>query len=127
MSQSERNKPTIYCAIADFTHHAWLSELESNLIPTKDGEFVFGGVRFVLGSEVSYVYKQGLLTRRVHMLVYAAAFEVVHHIRQELEDLGSRLNSDGRSTVGVSARELITRLLEIDDDCRVVPAYVWTP
>ena len=33
---------------ADFTHLAWLSELEKNLTPTKDGDFEFEGVRFVL-------------------------------------------------------------------------------
>ena len=61
------------------------------------------------------------------MLVYAPTFEVVHQIRQELENLGSKLNKDGRPTVKVSARELVARLLEISDACMVVPAHVWTP
>ena len=60
------------------------------------------------------------------MLVYAPTFEVVHRICQELEQLGSKLNVDGRPTVSVSARELIARLLEIDEDCIVFPAHVWT-
>ena len=54
-------------------------------------------------------------------------FKVVHQIRQELENLDSNLNGDGRPTVGVSARDLVARLLEIDDECMVVPAHVWTP
>ena len=66
---------------SDFTHRAWLSELESNRVSTQDGGFLFKGVRFVLGSEISCVYKQGLRSRRVHMLVYAPTFEVVHQIR----------------------------------------------
>ena len=110
----------------DFTHLAWLSELEVNLGPTKDGELVFEEVRFVLGPEISCVYRQSSRTRRVHLLVYAPTFEVVHRIRQELENRGSKLNSDGRPTVAVSAQELIARLLEIDDACMVVPAHVWT-
>ena len=111
----------------DFTHPAWLSELEANLGPTKDGGRVFEEVRFVLGSEISCVYRQNSRTRRVHLLVYAPTFEVVHRIRQELENRSSKLNSDGRPTVAVSAKELIARLLEIDDTCMVVPAHVWTP
>ena len=34
------------------------------------------------------------------MSVYAPTFEVVNRIRQELEDLGSKLSSDGRPTIG---------------------------
>ena len=112
---------------ADFTHPAWLSELEGNLVLTEDDGLVCDGVRFVLGSEISCVYKQGLRSRRVHLLVYAPTFKVVYQIRQELENLGSKLNGDGRPTVGVSARDLVARFLEIDDECMVVPAHVWTP
>ncbi len=112
---------------ADFTHPAWLSELEDNLTPSKDGDFESGGVRFVLGTEISCVYKQGGRSRRVHLLVYAPGFEAVHRIRQGLESLGSKLNGDGRPTVGVSARDLTERMLEIDDACMVVPAHIWTP
>ena len=93
----------------------------------KDGGFVFDGIRFVLGSEISCVYKQGLRSGRVHLLIYTPTFQVVHRIIQELENLGSKLNSEGRPTVGISARELFERLLEIDDTSMVVPARVWTP
>ena len=112
---------------ADFTHLAWLSELEKNLTPTKDGDFEFEGVRFVLEAEISCVYKQGRRARRVHLLVYVPTFEVVHRIRQDLEKLGSNLNRDGRPTVGASARELTARLLDIDDACMVVSAHIWPP
>ena len=56
---------------ADFTHPAWLAELGRNLVPTEDGDFEFQGVRFVLGTEISCVYKQGGRPRRVHLLVAA--------------------------------------------------------
>ena len=70
---------------ADFTHLAGLSELEGNLVSTEDDGLVCDGVRFFLGSEISCVYKQGLRSRRVHLLVYAPTFKVVHQIRQVLE------------------------------------------
>ena len=69
-------------------------ELEKNLTLTKDGEFEFEGVRFVLGADISCVYKQGRRGRRVHLLVYAPTFEAVRRIRQDLEKLGSNLNRD---------------------------------
>ena len=127
MAPWARAKGIELLSTADFTHPAWLLELEKNLTPTKIGEFEFEGVRFVLGAEVNCVYKQGRRARRVHLLVYVPTFEAVRRIRQDLEKLGSNLNSDGRPTVGASARELTTRLLEIDDACMAVPAHIWTP
>ena len=112
---------------ADFTHPAWLAELEENLDPHQDGYFEFGGVKFVLGTEISCVFKQGGRSRRVHMLVFAPSFEAVHGIREMLAGLNSKLNGDGRPTVGVSARELTARLLDIDEACMVIPAHIWTP
>ena len=112
---------------ADFTHPAWLAELEENLTPHQDGYFEFGGVKFVLGTEISCVFKQAGRSRRVHMLVFAPNFEAVHGIREMLAGLNSKLNGDGRPTVGVSARELTARLLDIDEACMVIPAHIWTP
>lgn len=112
---------------ADFTHPAWLSGLEADLKEDGDGDLEFDGVRFVLGTELSCVYKQGGRSRRVHLLVFAPGFEAVHDIRNMLEKLGSKLNGDGRPTVRASARDLTARLLEIDEDCMVAPAHIWTP
>lgn len=112
---------------ADFTHPAWLAELEDNLTQTADGDFEFGGVRFVLGTELSCVYKQGGRSRRVHLLVFAPDFETVRGIREMLSGLNAKLNGDGRPTIGASARDLTARLLDINPECMVVPAHIWTP
>ena len=112
---------------ADFTHPAWLAELEENLIPTEDGGYQFGGVRFVLGTELSCVYKQGGHSRRVHLLVFAPDLEAVRGISGMLTGLNAKLNGDGRPTIGSSARDLTARLLDINPDCMVVPARIWTP
>ena len=112
---------------ADFTHPAWLAELEENLRPAGEGDYVFDGVRFVLGTELSCVYKQGGRSRRVHLLVFAPDFETVHGIRDMLTGLNAKLNGDGRPTVRASARDLTARLLDINPACMVVPAHIWTP
>ena len=112
---------------ADFTHPTWLAELTEGLQPSEEGFFSFEGVKFVLGTELSCVYKQGGRSRCVHLLVFAPGFEAVHGIREMLAGLGSKLNGDGRPTVGASARDLTARLLDIDEACMVVPAHIWTP
>ena len=113
---------------ADFTHPAWLAELEENLQPTPGGDgFEFDDVRFVLGTEISCVYKQGGGSRRVHLLVYAPDFDTVRGICGMLTGLNAKLNGDGRPTVGASARDLTARLLDINPACMVVPAHIWTP
>ena len=61
-------------ASADFTHPAWLAELEANLVPTDEGTFEFDGLRFVLGTEISCVYRQGGRGRRLHLLLLLSSF-----------------------------------------------------
>ena len=112
---------------ADFTHPAWLAELEDNLTPVADGYFQFDDMKFVLGTEVSCVFSQGSHSRRVHMLLFVPTFDVVHRIRAMLEGLGSKLSGDGRPIVGIPARELAARLFDIDESCMLVPAHIWTP
>ena len=102
-------------------------ELEENLTPTKDCGFELGRVRSVTGREISRVHQQGRRAWRVHLLLYAPTFEGVHGIPRVFGKLGSKPNSDVRPQIGVSARELTARLLEIDDACRVVSAYIWAP
>ena len=67
-----------------------MSELEQSLETAKDGDFEFEGVKFVLGTEISCVYKQDCRARRVHLLLYAPTFEAVHSIRQIFEKLASK-------------------------------------
>ena len=73
------------------------------------------------------MYKQGERSRRVHLLLFAPDFDTVHAIRGMLTALNTKLNGDGRPTVGASARDLTARLLDINPACLVVPAHIWTP
>ena len=81
----------------------------------------------MLGTELSCVFKQGGRSRRVHLLVFAPGSDAVHAIREMLQNLKSKLNGDGRPTVGASSRDLTAQLLDIDEACMVVPAHIWTP
>ncbi len=84
---------------ADFTHPAWRRELEEKLDPVSPGLYEFGGVSFVLGTEVSCVYKQGGRSRRVHMLLFAPDFATVAELCTAFSKVGTKLESDGRPTI----------------------------
>ena len=128
-------------ATADFTHPVWLAELKAKLRPVEGGLFALdrasiasrqrmpaGGAhpRFVLGTEVSCVYRQAGRTRRVHLLVLAPDFGAVDRLCAAFAAHG-KLASDGRPTLRLSARETVAAALGADERCEVIPAHVWTP
>ena len=122
-----RTKGIDLLATGDFTHPSWFREIRQALEDTGDGLFAMDGVRFVLGTEMSCVARQGGRSRRVHVLVFAPSLCTVDRINRRLAAAGSRLGGDGRPTIRLTPRELVSMLLEIDDRCVIVPAHVWTP
>ena len=114
-------------ATGDFTHPAWLEELEAGLAPVDAGTFRYGGVNFVLGTEISCVYRQGGKARRLHLLLFLPSLEAVGKFNAELSRRGAKLEGDGRPTVGLSAAEFTSLALDVDSGAMVIPAHVWTP
>lgn len=116
---------------ADFTHPKWIKECEDKLEEDQPGLFKLkegdNGVRFLLTTELSCIYKQGDATRRVHICVFAPSFAAVHAINATLTKRGVNLKSDGRPIMGLSVEELTKLILDADKDCMVVPAHAWTP
>ena len=84
-------------------------------------------VRFILGAELSCIYKKSGKTRRIHHLVFAPSFEVVRKINAELERRDFNLKSDGRPILGIDSEDLLKLLLEIDEKIVLIPAHAWTP
>ena len=114
-------------ATADFTHPRWFAELESRLSPAGgDGLYEFEGVWFVLGTEVSCVYRQGGRVRRIHVLLFAPGLEAAAGLNRALAAHG-KLDQDGRPTLTMSARDLTALVLDVDPACLVIPAHAWTP
>lgn len=113
-------------ACGDFTHPVWFDELCQKLEPDASGLYQFNGMRFVLGTEVSCVYRQGGRQRRVHILLFAPSFDVAAQLNRALASYGD-LTLDGRPTLSLSARDLTALTLELDPECIVIPAHVWTP
>lgn len=114
----------------DFTHPLYFSELKAKLQPVGNGLFQLKkrgeGINFILSGEVSNIYKQGERLRKIHTIIFAPSFEVVEKINLKLARKG-KLSSDGRPIFGFSAKELVRMILDISDECILIPAHAWTP
>lgn len=136
-------------ATSDFTHPKWLADIEERLEPAEEGLFrlkkafqeedgdgAYVGapkpadprqVRFILGTELSCIYKKGGKVRRLHLLVFAPSLAVAKKIAAALEQRGCNLRSDGRPILGLDSREVVKIAFEADERCIVIPAHAWTP
>ena len=116
----------------DFTHPAWLRELQEKLEPAESGllkpKKTVGEdyTRFMLTVEVSSIYSKGDKVRRIHNIIFAPSFEVVDKINTQLGWIGN-LKSDGRPILGLDAKELAKIVFGASSDCMLVPAHAWTP
>lgn len=110
----------------DFTHHLWLDHLESLLEPIGNGLFIYNGVHFMLSAEISSIYSKNGKVYRIHNLIYAPSFETVKKINKVLSGIGN-LHSDGRPILGLDAAVLARIVFDIDENCMLVPAHIWTP
>ena len=114
----------------DFTHPEWLKNLKEKLEPAEGGLFkiknIDGGARFILTAEISCIYSKKGKVRKIHIIIFAPSFEVVEKINTHLGWIGN-LAADGRPILGLDAKELVKIVLNISENCLIVPAHIWTP
>ncbi len=114
----------------DFTHPAYLDELEKELEPDGSGLYVSrddpSGPRFMLTAEVSNIFTQSGKGRRIHTVLFAPDLRSAQDISKHLSLIGN-VTSDGRPIFGFSARELVKLVIDIDPRCLIMPAHIWTP
>jgi uncharacterized protein (TIGR00375 family) len=114
----------------DFTHPTYFVELKAKLAPLGNGLFELKNgdkdVTFILTTEVSNIYRQDGKGRRIHTLIFAPSFEVTEAIRSKLGNLG-KLSSDGRPIFSFAAKDLVKMILNISEECMLIPAHAWTP
>ncbi len=127
----------------DFTHPAWVSELQEKLEPTQDGlyqlrpslqqavdrdvpELCRIKTRFVLSGEISCIYKKDGRTRKLHHLILMPDLEAVLKLNRRLDRIGN-ITSDGRPILGLDSRDLLEVVLESSSDAFFIPAHIWTP
>lgn len=126
----------------DFTHPAWIKELEEKLQPAGNGFYTLRqlpataalpGIKpqhrtvyFCLSVEVSCEYAiKNLKKYRTHQLIYANNFQTAHRIIKILSKYGD-LAVDGRPTLHLPSHELFKIILDIPG-AHFVPAHIWTP
>lgn len=126
LSAWARRKGIDLLATGDFTHPTWAAELRVNLVGGQDGLYEYGGVRFVPGTEISCVYRQGGRVRRIHMLIMMPTLDAAEDFTRQLSLYGN-LSTDGRPTVSLSARDLLALALDCHPEAIVMPAHAWTP
>lgn len=118
-------------ATGDFTHPAWFKEIKANLSENNTGLLNLKndgtGVKFILGTEVSAIYSQGGKTRRVHLCLFFPNIADVEKFNEELQRRGKNLKSDGRPILGMSAKEILKVMKEINKKSVMIPAHAWTP
>lgn len=126
----------------DFTHPAWIKELEEKLQSAGNGFFtlkqepeltVLPGAKpqgrtvyFCLSTEVNCEYVINGKQYKNHHLIYAPDFETARCINKALAGYGD-LSSDGRPTLLLTAHELLKIVLDIAPRAFFVPAHIWTP
>jgi uncharacterized protein (TIGR00375 family) len=115
----------------DFTYPAWLRAIRDELVPAGKGFYRLKSgeekTLFVLGTEISCIYKQGDKSRRVHVCLLAPSFEAAEEFTEQLNKRGYNLKSDGRPIIGLAVKELARLAWEVDDNFFVFPAHAWTP
>ncbi len=130
-------------ATGDIAHPGWLKELEQHLEPV-EGDLLRlkpeveqavhaqlppvlrRPLRFVLGGEISNIYKKGDRTRKIHHVVFLPTLDAVRRFQARLERIGN-IRSDGRPILGLDSRDLLEILLETDPRGVLIPAHIWTP
>ena len=128
----------------DIAHPGWLAEMREKLDPGRGWAVsaqatiwrprsrrevppaCHAPVRFMLGGEISNIYKRGGQTRKVHNVVFAPSFEAVERLQARLERIGN-IRSDGRPILGLDSRDLLEIVLDTDPACHLIPAHIWTP
>ena len=114
----------------DWTHPLWLRHIKDNLIEKNKGIYFlkqYQAVYFFLTTEISSIYSQGDKVRRIHNLVFSPSIEVCEKVIKKLHGEGAKLMSDGRPIIGISSKDLLQMLLEIDENILLVPCHAWTP
>ncbi len=127
----------------DVMHPGWLQEIQTALRPAPSGLLALKPgvardwartvpdrcrtrVEFALTGEVNCVYRRGGRSRRVHHLIMVSSLDRAALLQARLQPFG-RLESDGRPTLKLDSRDLLSLLLEVDDRAALVPAHIWTP
>jgi len=135
LAETAKIKGIKVLSTGDFTHPEWFANLKEKLetaepglfrLKIKDSRFRDNETRFILTSEISCIYSKNGKVRKIHVLIFAPDFETVEKINTQLGWIGN-LKADGRPILGLDVKELAKVVLNVSEDCLIVPAHLMTP
>ncbi len=111
----------------DFQHPIWNKEIK-NTLKEDDKGILWSKNKFpfLWQTEVSLMFSQGGKRRAVHLLIFSPNGRIADRIIEYLASKG-RLDYDGRPIFGISCRDLVKEVKEIDDRIEIIPAHAFTP
>jgi uncharacterized protein (TIGR00375 family) len=116
----------------DFTHPAWLKEINETLTPEQN-TYLFklksntdSPVRFILTTEVCTIFDYQGESKKVHHVILTPSMETAVQINDRLKVFGN-LSSDGRPILNATAPQLVEEVMAVSDENMVFPAHAWTP
>ncbi len=116
---------------SDFTHPKWFEHMKAELTLDTEGVYKLTNheskTRFIIGTEIASIKKHSGETRRVHLLIFSPSLEVTEKFNKTLEDRGFNIHSDGRPIIGLTSKQILQLMLEIDPRMKMIPAHAWTP
>lgn len=114
-------------SIPDWTHPLFFREIKKTLKETRPGIFSLNKTNFIFATEISSIYSQGGKLRRIHNLIFSPSLETSEKVIKEFEKRGFNIMSDGRPIIGLSAKDLLSLILNVDERCFLIPCHAWTP
>ncbi|MEK6872734.1 MAG: endonuclease Q family protein [Nanoarchaeota archaeon] len=113
--------------VGDFQHPIWRKEIDEKLQEDDKGILrTSTGFKFLWQTEVSLMFSQEGKRRAVHLLIFAPNRNIADKIISYLGSKG-RLDYDGRPIFGISCKDLVKDLKEIEDKIEIIPAHCMTP
>jgi uncharacterized protein (TIGR00375 family) len=116
----------------DFTHPAWLKEINETLTSEQDTcLFKLKGnldsyVRFMLTTEVCTIFDYQGESKKVHHVILTPSMETALQINERLRVFGN-LSSDGRPILNATAPQLVEEVMAVSGENMIFPAHAWTP
>ncbi len=111
----------------DVAHPMWRQELRKKLKRSVySGIWEYAGVDFILGTEISNIFKRKGKTYKVHTLIYFSDFDVVDEVCDYFGRFGA-LDKDGRPTLALDIDKMCQDLLRFGENCFIIFAHMWTP
>ncbi len=111
----------------DFQHGLRRKEIDEKLTEDEHGILrTANGFPFIWQTEISFMFTQGGKGRAIHLIVLCPNGETADKITKYLEGKG-RIDYDGRPIFGMSCKDFVKDMKEINEKIEIIPAHCMTP